>query len=52
MIAMWLPAFLAGQGSGIIVGIVIGCFIPSVGRWLKAKISGEAKVIGSKIGLK
>lgn len=44
-----LPGFLAGQGLGLVIGFVIGCFIPSIGRKVKSWIVAEEIVIKKKL---
>lgn len=43
-----LPSFLAGQGLGIIVGLVIGCFIPAILRKVKSWIVAESVIAKKK----
>ena len=44
---MALPSFLAGQGVGIGVGLVVGAFIPGILRKIKAGLSAlGGKILG------
>jgi hypothetical protein len=41
--------FLSGQLVGLVVGWVIGCFTPGIGRIVKGWVSRETAVIGKKL---